>query len=151
MSTPTAAELGELQVVAPFWLDQPAEEVLEIAVQARRNGFGAMWLGEMATFDAFALATALAARTDRIGITVGPLAVGVRDPVALALGIASVAALGGRRETLMGLAGLGECPVSPSNETILGSQTGTRSLFVGAFRSRRGHGLDGSEKFSGPQ
>jgi probable F420-dependent oxidoreductase len=50
----------------------------------------------MATFDAFALATAIGLRSDRIALTVGPLAPAVRDPVGLAMGIASVAALCGR-------------------------------------------------------
>lgn len=51
----------------------------------------------MAMFDAFALAMAVAARTQRAGLTVGPLAVGVRTPVSIAMGIGSVAALTGRR------------------------------------------------------
>ncbi len=55
-----------------------------------------LWVGEMATFDAFALAAGITARTSRIALTVGPLAVGVRDPVALAMGVASVAAIGRR-------------------------------------------------------
>jgi probable F420-dependent oxidoreductase len=86
---------GPLEVVAPYWLDRPDEEVLEIALEARRNGFERMWLGEMATFDAFALATAVGLRVPGLELVVGPLAVGVRSPVALALGVASVAALTG--------------------------------------------------------
>jgi probable F420-dependent oxidoreductase len=89
-----------LQVVAPYWLDRPATEVLEIAVEARRNGFGTMWLGEMATFDAFALATAVGLRTPGLALKVGPLALGVRSPVALALGLASVITLTGARVDL---------------------------------------------------
>ena len=50
----------------------------------------------MATFDAFALAGAVARETTRARLVVGPLAVGLRDPVALALGIASIGHLGGR-------------------------------------------------------
>jgi probable F420-dependent oxidoreductase len=86
---------GDLEVVAPFWLDRPEEEAIEIAIQARRNGFRSMWLGEMATFDAFALATAVGLRAPGLRLKVGPLAVGVRSPVALALGLASVATLTG--------------------------------------------------------
>ncbi len=85
----------DLQVVAPFWLDRPDEEALEIALEARRNGYATMWLGEMATFDAFALATAVGLRAPGLSLKIGPLAVGVRSPVALALGVASVAALTG--------------------------------------------------------
>jgi probable F420-dependent oxidoreductase len=99
----TAAASGQpdnLQVVAPYWLDRPDEEVLEIAAQARRNGFDTMWLGEMATFDAFALATAVGLRTPGLALKIGPLAVGVRSPVALALGLASVATLTGAHADL---------------------------------------------------
>ena len=53
-------------------------------------------MGEMATFDAFALAGAAARETRRARLVVGPLAVGLRGPVALALGAASVGHLGGR-------------------------------------------------------
>src|SRR6202035_5648310 len=52
--------------------------------------------GELATFDAFALATGVGLRTERIRLKVGPLPVGVRSPVAIALGAASVATLVGR-------------------------------------------------------
>jgi probable F420-dependent oxidoreductase len=90
-----AGQGDDLQVVAPYWLDRPDEEVLEIAAEAQRNGFATIWLGEMATFDAFALATAVGLRTPGLALKIGPLAVGVRSPVALALGLASVAALTG--------------------------------------------------------
>jgi probable F420-dependent oxidoreductase len=84
-----------LQVVAPYWLDRPDTEVLEIAHAAHRNGFDTMWLGEMSTFDAFALASAVGLRTPGLALKIGPLAIGVRSPVALALGLASVATLTG--------------------------------------------------------
>jgi probable F420-dependent oxidoreductase len=86
---------GTLEVVAPYWLDRPDTEVLEIALAAQREGFETMWLGEMATFDAFALATAVGLSTPGLALKIGPLAVGVRSPVALALGLASVATLTG--------------------------------------------------------
>ena len=50
----------------------------------------------MATWDAFALAAAIAFQTRSVELCVGPLATAVRDPVAMAMGVASVAALGGR-------------------------------------------------------
>ena len=37
MSPPAAPQA--LQVVAPFWLDRPAEEAVDIAVQALRAGY----------------------------------------------------------------------------------------------------------------
>jgi probable F420-dependent oxidoreductase len=51
----------------------------------------------MASFDAFALATAIGLRTERLRLKVGPLAVGVRSPVAIALGVSSVARLTGHQ------------------------------------------------------
>jgi probable F420-dependent oxidoreductase len=83
-------------VVVPFWRDQPPLGSLEVALNADRLGFPEIWVGEMATFDAFALAGAIARSTTRSRLVVGPLAVGVRDPAALALGIASVSVLGER-------------------------------------------------------
>jgi len=82
--------------VLPFWLDRPPLEALEIAAHADALGLDELWIGEMMTFDAFALAAAIARATARIDLWVGPLAIGLRDPAALALGIASVTALGGR-------------------------------------------------------
>jgi probable F420-dependent oxidoreductase len=100
VSAAASVQPGDLQVVAPFWLDRPDEEAVEIAVEAWRNGFGAIWLGEMSTFDAFALATAVGLRTPGLALKIGPLAVGVRSPVALALGLSSVATLTGARVDL---------------------------------------------------
>lgn len=91
---------AELGVALPFWLDRPDEETLEIALAAEQAGFRTIWVGEMATFDAFALATAIGLRTERVRLKVGPLAVGVRSPVAIALGISSVATLTGRAADL---------------------------------------------------
>ena len=67
-----------------------------MAAEADRLGFSELWVGEMATFDVFALATAIAARTKQIGLVLGPLAVSVRTPMTMAMGIASVAALADR-------------------------------------------------------
>jgi len=87
---------GAHAVVLPFWLRAPASEALEIAREAERLGYAELWIGEMATFDAFALGAAIARETARIALTLGPLALGVRSPVALALGAGSVSELGGR-------------------------------------------------------
>lgn len=83
-------------VALPLWLDRPPREALEIAAIVDDLGVGELWVGEMATFDAFALAGAIARTTIRPTLTVGPLAVSLRDPVALAMGLSSVAELGGR-------------------------------------------------------
>jgi probable F420-dependent oxidoreductase len=100
VSAPASEQAGELHVVAPFWLDRPEQEALEIGIEAQRNGFSTMWLGEMASFDAFALATAVGLRAPGLALKIGPLAVGVRSPVALALGLASVTTLTGAHADL---------------------------------------------------
>jgi probable F420-dependent oxidoreductase len=82
--------------VLGYWQDRDPLEALETAKLADALGYPELWVGEMATFDAFALASAIGQQTERIALTVGPLAVGVRDPMAMALGTASVAALCGR-------------------------------------------------------
>jgi probable F420-dependent oxidoreductase len=88
--------IAALGVALPFWLDRPDEEAIEVALAAERAGIETVWVGEMATFDAFALATAIGVRTERMRLKIGPLAIGVRTPVAIALGLSSVATLTGR-------------------------------------------------------
>ncbi|CAM3339595.1 LLM class F420-dependent oxidoreductase [Mycobacterium intermedium] len=89
--------MSAIEVVLPFWLDRPDLEAVHIAMAALDAGFNALWIGEMATFDAFALATAIGQRTSELTLKIGPLPVGVRSPVSLALGASSVAALTGSR------------------------------------------------------
>lgn len=79
-----------------YWQDRDPLEAVETARLADELGYRELWLGEMATFDAFSLATAVGAATSSIGLTIGPLAVSVRDPAMLAMGVASVASLTGR-------------------------------------------------------
>jgi probable F420-dependent oxidoreductase len=86
---------SSIEAVLPLWLDQPDLEALEIAEAAGAAGLQGLWIGEMATFDAFALATAIGARVPGLGLRVGPLPVSVRTPVSIALGASSVAALTG--------------------------------------------------------
>lgn len=83
-------------IVLPFWFDRPPSEAIEIARRADASGCRELWIGEMATFDAFALAGAIARETRRIHLTIGPLPAATRSPVALAMGIASVAELAQR-------------------------------------------------------
>jgi probable F420-dependent oxidoreductase len=83
-----------------LWQDRPAAENLDIAINADRLGFPELWIGEMATYDAFAFATAVGHHTEQIALTLGPLAVSVRSPMTMAMGIASVADLTGRQTNL---------------------------------------------------
>jgi probable F420-dependent oxidoreductase len=85
-----------IEAVLGLWQDRPPEEALVTARHAERLGYERLWIGEMATYDAFALATAMAAATERIEPVVGPLPVAVRTPVTIAMGVASVTSLTGR-------------------------------------------------------
>jgi probable F420-dependent oxidoreductase len=84
-----------IEAVLPFWLDRPDEEAVQIAQAASQAGLTGLWIGEMASFDAFALATAIGTRTHGLRLNVGPLPISVRTPVAIALGASSVASLTG--------------------------------------------------------
>ena len=84
-----------IEAVLPFWLDRPDQEALQIAEAAGAAGLTGLWIGEMASFDAFALATAIGTRTLGLRLKVGPLPISVRTPAAIALGASSVATLAG--------------------------------------------------------
>lgn len=64
---------------------------------AERYGYDEVWLGETNSYDVFALGVAVAAATERVSLTLGPLAAGARDPLMIAMGIGSVAKLAGRQ------------------------------------------------------
>lgn len=84
---------GAIEAVLPFWLDRPDDEAIEIASAARDAGLNGLWIGEMATYDAFALATAVGLRAPGLTLKVGPLSIATRSPVSIALGASSVASL----------------------------------------------------------
>ena len=84
-----------IEAVLPFWLDRPDGEALQIAQAASRAGLTGLWIGEMATFDAFALATAVGIGTPGLRLKLGPLPISVRTPAGIAFGAGSVAALTG--------------------------------------------------------
>ncbi|MEM8497086.1 MAG: LLM class F420-dependent oxidoreductase [Pseudomonadota bacterium] len=85
-----------ISVVTPLWQDQPSSDNIEIALNAERHGFSDLWIGEMATFDAFAFATAVGCGQGDMALNIGPLAVDVRTSLTMAMGVASVAELTGR-------------------------------------------------------
>ena len=85
-----------ISVVTPLWQDQPAIDNVNVARNAERCGFSDLWIGEMATFDAFAFATAIGSVPGKMALNIGPLAVSVRTPTTIAMGAASVATLTGR-------------------------------------------------------
>lgn len=86
---------SRIVVALPFWLDRPDGEAMQIAHAAARAGPTELWIGEMASFDAFALATAVGVSTPGLRLKLGPLPISVRTPVSVALGASSVAALTG--------------------------------------------------------
>jgi probable F420-dependent oxidoreductase len=86
---------GPIEVALPFWLDRPDLEAVQIAEAAGEAGLTGLWIGELASFDAFALATAIGMRTPGLRLKVGPLAISVRTPVTVALGASSIASLTG--------------------------------------------------------
>jgi len=63
-----------LSVSVGLWQDRSAAEVVRTAQAADALGYGEIWIGEMATFDAFALGAVVAERTTRAALTIGPLA-----------------------------------------------------------------------------
>ena len=85
-----------LEVSLGLWQDRPAAEVVDTALLTDALGFRAVWVGEMATWDAFALGTYLGQRFTQADLVLGPFAVAVRDPTMIAMGAASVAALTSR-------------------------------------------------------
>ena len=96
MSPGPGSVAPRLSVSLGLWQDRPAAEVVRTAEAADALGYGEIWIGEMATFDAFTLGAVVAQRTTRAALTIGPLAVAVRDPVMIAMGAGSLAELTGR-------------------------------------------------------
>ena len=70
----------KLSVVTPLWQDRPPADNMDVARTADQLGYEELWIGEMATYDAFAFATAAGLNTEQIGFSIGPLAVSVRTP-----------------------------------------------------------------------
>lgn len=85
----------KIEAALPYWLDRPDVEAMTIAREVRAAGLQGLWLGEMSTYDAFALATAIGLSVPEIRLNIGPLPISVRNPVGLALGASSVASLTG--------------------------------------------------------
>jgi probable F420-dependent oxidoreductase len=86
----------EIAVTLGLWQDRPAAEAIITARTAAELGFAELWIGEMATYDVFALATAIGSQAANLRLVLGPLAANVRDPMMIAMGAASVASLTGR-------------------------------------------------------
>lgn len=92
----TPLDIG-IEVSLGLWQDRPADEVIRTAAIADALRYRAVWIGEMATWDAFALGAHVGARFTHSELVLGPFAVTVRDPMMIAMGAASVAELTGRR------------------------------------------------------
>ena len=83
-----------ISVVLGQWLDRPLAADLEIALLADELGYPELWVPEMAKADAPALATLIAARTEQIELTLGPLPVTVRSSVQIAIALQTVSLVG---------------------------------------------------------
>lgn len=83
-------------VALGYWQDRDPAEALVTAHLADALGYRELWLGEMVTYDVFALAATVGRDTRSIPLVLGPLSPVVRDPMMIAMGAASVAALSGR-------------------------------------------------------
>lgn len=92
----TSGRRVHLEVSLGLWQDRPPNEVLRTAAIADSLGYPAVWVGEMATWDAFVLGAHVGSRFGYSDLVLGPFAVNVRDPAMIAMGAASVAALTGR-------------------------------------------------------
>lgn len=88
--------MGKINVTLGQPPDRPVAESFAVAAVADELGYDELWIGEMAVFDAFALATAIGLQTERITPVVGPVAVSVRTPVNIAMGAATVETAIGR-------------------------------------------------------
>ncbi|MFD9490754.1 LLM class F420-dependent oxidoreductase [Streptomyces sp. NPDC060005] len=87
----------KISVVAAAREDgSPVEEPLRVATVADRLGYDEVWAGEGPTWDSFVLAAAVGHVTERVSVTAGPVPVSVRDPLTIARGAASAAAVIGR-------------------------------------------------------
>ena len=127
-------------VVAPFWVDRPGEEALGLAAAAERLGYGEFWVGEMLHLDAFALAGAIAQSTNQITFTVGPLALGLRDPVSLAMGVGSVETIGRRQARLAIGVPSSENPTRPLSKAASHSAESRRPLCTSSRCASAGAG-----------
>ena len=67
-----------------LWQDRPAAEVVRTAQAADALGYGEIWIGEMATFDAFALGAVVAEPRPDQAVTLAEIVAYLRD-----LGIAT--------------------------------------------------------------
>lgn len=75
-----------------------AADLVDLTVLAESLGYEAAWLPEVSGPESFALAGAIAARTERIDLGVAVVAAATRSPSMLAMGAATVSGLlGGRR------------------------------------------------------
>jgi alkanesulfonate monooxygenase SsuD/methylene tetrahydromethanopterin reductase-like flavin-dependent oxidoreductase (luciferase family) len=95
VAPPPSSTIAGWGVLVGIRTDADPARSLELAILADLLGFAEVMVGEATGHDAFALATAMGRGSARV--TIGPLPAAVRDPVTIARGAASVAALTGRR------------------------------------------------------
>lgn len=70
-----------------------AADLVDLSVAAEELGYSATWLAEVAGPESFALAGAIAARTERLSVGIAVVPAATRSPALLAMGAASVSSL----------------------------------------------------------
>src|SRR5689334_6399444 len=68
-------------------------DALRLALLAEQLGFTSVWVSELATYDAYALACAIAVRTERITIGTAIVPVSTRTPALHAMSMSTLAQL----------------------------------------------------------
>lgn len=97
MSRSAGSNLG---IMLPINQRLPQQDLVDLAVYAEQSGLDAIGIGEYASADAFALASAIAVRTERIRIETCVVSVITRSPALLSMGAATVDDLSGGRFVL---------------------------------------------------
>lgn len=87
----------KISVAPALWPGDTFVDVSRVTRVAAVAGISEVWYSEVNGYDAVALSSAVAGAgaTGPMEITVGPVPLGVRDPVLLAMGLATVAAVAG--------------------------------------------------------
>lgn len=97
---PEAATRPKVSVALPATGAGRPSELVELAAHTVGLGIKRIWIGERDEFNAFVLAGAVAGAIPEAELVVGPLPAGVRDPMTLAQGIATVSEILGSSASL---------------------------------------------------
>lgn len=111
-----------------------ARQYLELAQQAERRGYDAVFIGEIASTDAIAMATLVASHTSTISVSTGVVSIYTRSPALAAMGFATAASLAPGR-IMAGLGTGSRVVVEDWHGRVLSDPQATTREFVAAFRA----------------